>query len=320
MKEIGGYLELEHLISQEYYPDLVAVNNARNALIYLIRSHDIKRIYLPYFLCESVELACRAEGVTVAFYHIDKDLRPVFDKDLEEHDWLYLVNYYGMLSDEDIDAYKRQFRNLVVDNVQAFFQKPVNGVDTLYSCRKFFGVPDGGYVASSAFVRLDLQEDKSKDRMKHLLGRFEDGVANLYYGDFKANDAAFKTTELRYMSALTHNLLGAIDYDRAMRIRNENYRFLHNALGKHNALAIGTPDGPYAYPLYCKDGMKVKKALAERKIYVATLWPNVLSMDGSLEKDYAENILPLPCDQRYDQEDMQRIVDELLACTEFVQT
>ena len=58
--------------------------------------------------------------------------------------------------------------------------------------------------------------------------------------------------------------------------------------------------------------MELKKRLAEKKIYVATLWPNVLKCDGALEKDYAENILPLPCDQSYDVNDMKRIAAALL--------
>ena len=58
--------------------------------------------------------------------------------------------------------------------------------------------------------------------------------------------------------------------------------------------------------------MKVKKELAEKEIYVATLWPNVLGIENNLEKDFAENILPLPCDQRYGIEEMAKICNELL--------
>ena len=55
--------------------------------------------------------------------------------------------------------------------------------------------------------------------------------------------------------------------------------------------------------------MTVKKQLAKRKIYVATLWPNVLGTGLDIETEFAENILPLPCDQRYSEEDMQRVAD-----------
>jgi hypothetical protein len=79
-------------------------------------------------------------------------------------------------------------------------------------------------------------------------------------------------------------------------------------------MKLTAPEGPYAYPFYCENGMQIKKMLAKQKIYVATLWPNVLEMDGTVEKDLAENILPLPCDQRYDEADMMRIVEEVKKC------
>ena len=57
--------------------------------------------------------------------------------------------------------------------------------------------------------------------------------------------------------------------------------------------------------------MAVKKQLAKRKIYVATLWPNVIDTRLDIETEFTENILPLPCDQRYSETDMQRIVNAI---------
>ena len=52
--------------------------------------------------------------------------------------------------------------------------------------------------------------------------------------------------------------------------------------------------------------------LAEKGIFVATLWPNVLQAEGAaLEKEYAENILQLPCDQRYDEKDMEYVAEQV---------
>ena len=196
------------------------------------------------------------------------------------------------------------------DNVQAFFQHPAPGVDTVYSCRKFFGVPDGGYVSTDAVLAEEFEKDVSKDRMTHILGRFE-GTASEFYSCFQNNDHSFEGIPTRHMSELTHNLLRGIDYDYARTKRNENYAVLARALGEANKLRLITPDGPFCYPFYCKDGMRIKKELAAKKIYVPTLWPNVLDLEDSLEKDFAENILPLPCDQRYDAEDMEMIIKQL---------
>ena len=147
------------------------------------------------------------------------------------------------------------------------------------------------------------------DRMKHVLGRFEGNSASDYYTYFNDNDESFKEIELRLMSKLTHNILGAIDYEEAKRRREENFLFLSKALGEENLLKIECPSGPYAYPFYIQNGMAVKKQLAKRKIYVATLWPNVLGTGLDVETEFTENILPLPCDQRYTEEDMLRVVN-----------
>lgn len=308
-KEIGGYFGFEKLISNEYYPNLVAVNNARGALLYIIRAKHYKKVYLPYFLCDSVRNVLEREQISFEEYRIDKMFLPLMDINTKSEEVVYIVNYYGLISEEQLISLKNRYGNIVVDNTQAFFAKPIKGIDTLYTCRKFFGVPDGGYAYTDAKLQKDIPVDVSMERMKHLLGRFEGNSASEYYEYFKKNDESFEGMDLRLMSKLTHNILGAIDYQAAKRRREENFLFLSKALGERNLLEISCPPGPYAYPFYIQNGMTIKKQLAKRKIYVATLWPNVIGTGLEIETDFAENILPLPCDQRYSQEDMQRVVN-----------
>lgn len=310
MKEIGGYFELERFTGREYHDGLLAVNNGRCALLYLLKARKIRKLYIPYFLCDSVSNLCDKYGFAYEFYHISADFLPVFQKSLAEGEYLYLVNVYGQISNERLAYYRDRYRNVIFDNIHAFFQKPMMGVDTLYSCRKFFGVPDGGYLSTDAVLAEAVETDLSGKRMAHLLGRYE-GCASDYYADFKRNDSSFQDLPLRNMSELTHNLLRAIDYDAVRSKRNDNYRTLAAELENSNLLHPAAPDGPYCYPYYCKNGMELKRYLAQKKIYVATLWPNVLQYEGTLEKDYAENILPLPCDQRYDKQDMYRVIEEI---------
>lgn len=317
-KEIGGYFGLESLVSKEYYPNLIALNNARNALLYLLKARNIKKLYIPYFLCDSVSKLCDKHNYAYECYHIDDNFMPVFDKQLFDNEYLYIVNYYGQVTNNKILKLQTKYKNIIVDNVQAFFQKPIKNIDTIYSCRKFFGVPDGAYLSTSKKLLDELPLDLSKDRMKHILGRYEEKKASLYYSDFKANDASFTELELKQMSLITHNILGAIDYKKVIKARNENYKILRKALKDTNKLKLTTPYAPYCYPYYCENGMEIKRKLAEKKIYVPTLWPNVLEFEGSLEKDFAENILPLPCDQRYTPQDMKKLISLLTQLTEMI--
>ena len=311
-KEIGGYLGLESFSAAEYYPSFAKLNSARNALVYLLKARHIKKLYIPRYLCDSVSAACAQHGCHYTYYSIGYDFLPVLESPADDT-WVYLVNYYGILTNDIIQQLHQKYPRLIVDNVQAFFQPPVPGVDTLYSCRKYFGVPDGAYLSTDARLDEPLPLDVSMDRMQHILGRFEHTGA-AFYNVFQKNDEQFDTLPLRQMSLLTQNLLGAIDYTAVRHRRNENYAVLAQALEPFNSLPVCRPDGPYCYPFYCKNGMQIKKTLSGKKIYVPTLWPELLSLDECAEKDMAENILPLPCDQRYTPQDMQLVIQEVMQC------
>lgn len=146
MKEYGGYLELERFGGEEYHTGCVALNCGRNALAYLIKAKGIRKLAVPYFLCGCVAQICETYGVPVRYYHTGMDFMPD-DGPPGPDESVYVVNYYGQLDETSIRRLMRIYGNrIIVDNVQAFFQKPVDGVDTIYGCRKFFGVPDGAYL------------------------------------------------------------------------------------------------------------------------------------------------------------------------------
>ncbi|MDQ2085656.1 hypothetical protein RBH29_04310 [Herbivorax sp. ANBcel31] len=312
MKEIGGYFELDQLVKNEYYKNLISLNSGRNALLYLLKAKNIKRLHIPYFLCNSVSDMLKRNNFDFNYYCIDNEFNPIISGNIQKYEYLYIVNYYGQLTDKKINLLKSSFERIIIDNTHAFFQKPIKGIDTIYSCRKFFGVPDGAYLATDCVLDGDLEIDVSKDRMTHILGRFE-GKASDYYSDFKENDMCFKNAPLKKMSKLAKNILGAIDYENVIQTRNENYKYLENNFKKYNKLKLIIPNGPFAYPMYIEDGMNVKKMLLENKVYIPTLWPNVLrnAPKSSVEYDYSTNVLPLPCDQRNNVEDMKKIVNLL---------
>lgn len=305
-KEIGGYLELEELSGEEYYPDLYKVNLGRTALMWLLEARQYKKIYLPVFLCDSVVSACLQQGVEVERYELDESLNiPQMPSKMKETECLYLVNYYGQLTDDKILAYQQTYGNIIVDHTHAFFQKPLKGVDTLYSCRKFWGVSDGAYLATDAPLSMDKPVDHSNGRMEHILGRYEES-AGVYYAKMLQNASQYNGMEIRRMSRLTENLLRAVDYDRAREKREHNYRTLAELLLSENIFAKTEPAGPFAYPFYHEDGLELRRWLAERKVFVPTYWKNIFDVCDETSPTYqwAADILPLPCDQRYGEEEM----------------
>ncbi len=319
MREYGGFLELEQNQGLEYHEGAIALNLARNCLRYLIQAKNIKRIWLPRFLCDSVTAACQAEGIAIEYYSIDDVLRPVFGtfEKLTEDDYFYLVNYYGFLSREEIVKYASQAPHIIVDNTQAFYEEPIPGVDTIYTCRKYFGVPDGAYLYTDVVLGRELSQDRSWNRMSHVLGRYEDTASN-FYSSYRENEDAFAEYPVMTMSPLTRNLMRGIDYERALECRASNYTYLQQVFSEINMLSAAShqPVGPFMYPLLVEEGAKLRKKLQAQKIYVPTLWPDVfdLCQPDELEYSLAENILPLPVDQRYGGEDMRYIEEVVKRC------
>ena len=74
---------------------------------------------------------CSKEQAAIRYYDITTDFLPE-DVSLEEGEWLYLINYYGQLTNLQIKDYFQRYERVIVDNAQAYFQMPVPGVDTLY--------------------------------------------------------------------------------------------------------------------------------------------------------------------------------------------
>ena len=310
--EIGGYLEMETFHGQEYHAGAVGTNNARNALLYILRAKNIEKLYIPAFLCGSVAEMLTREGIDYQYYHVGEDFLPVPSFSPKENAPVYLVNYYGLLSDAEIARQRARFHTVIVDYVQAFFQCPPKGVDAVYSCRKFFGVPDGGYALTDARLEQPLEKESAMHRMGHLLGRFETGFPGAYYSLFQINEAEHDRLPLRAMSAISQNLLRAVDYDHVRTQREKNYAELFDLLQAYNGIQPTAPIGPYAYPFYSEHGQEIRAQLIKDGIFIPVLWPDVKAVGDETECRMAENILPLPCDQRYGPDDMRRIADHLI--------
>lgn len=192
---------------------------------------------------------------------------------------------------------------------------PLGDTDTIYTCRKFFGVPDGAFLYTDKKLNCDLENDVSMNRISHLLGRLEEN-ANKHYSEYIVNEEAFINLPIRKMSLLTENLLRSIDYKIVQITRERNFLYLDNKLGVYNKLKLQVPVGAFMYPLYLANGVDIRKKLQEEKIYIPTLWPDVFDVcnESDLEYDMAKNILPIPCDQRYSLEDMEYMVSEVEKC------
>jgi len=302
---MGGFLELQLPSGFEYYPDLVRLNTGRNALEYILRQKRYAKIYLPYYTCEVLLEPVRKLKIDVAFYHVNQDLEPVFNEEVESNACFLYTNYFG-IKDKAVAGMANRFDRLIIDNSQAFFSEPLPGIDTFYSCRKFFGVPDGAYLSIKRRLPNKLAVDTSYQRMDHLTKSIDLGIESAY-ADSKNNNAVLENTEIKQMSRLTRRLLSAVKYDECASIRERNFNFLHKSLQEKNLLKFdfSTGTSPMVYP-FLSDDKSLKTHLIQKKIFIATYWPNVYQWvkKDAYEHFLTSNLVALPIDHRYNLQDM----------------
>lgn len=313
-REIGGYIELDTYRGKMLHENGILLNSGRGCLWYLLRAKKIRKLVLPLYCCDSVRDACKKDNVKLRYFSVDENLLPK-DVTLADDEWLYIVNYYGQLTNEQILNLKKKYNRIIIDNAQAYFTEPLEGVDTLYTCRKFFGVADGGVLYTNTLLHDKFTTDESFQRMNFLLGRYE-RTASEFYREYADNNEIFLNEGIKKMSSLTKNLLHALDYDFICERRRANFEALNNSLYKYNLLNVREVNGAFAYPLLIKNGEDIRKKLIAEKIYIPCLWPNVMNDVSADTREYslAKDILPLPVDQRYDLDDMEYLAERVLTC------
>lgn len=313
MKAIGGYFSLELPLREEYHKDAIRLNTGRNCLEYILRVRGYKKVYVPYYTCEAIMEPINKLGISYEFYHIDFHFEIRDHLALKVDEALLYTNYFGLKQRYVEQLAEKVGVQLIVDNTQAFYATPLEGIDTFYTCRKFFGVADGAYLYTDKLLDEDLEQDASYGRMTHLLKRI-DLSAEEGFMDFRRIDDGLGNQPIRRMSKLTQRIMQSIDYKAAAKKRRENYLTLHHSLSNQNHLEFQLEKDavPMVYPFYApNEGLREK--LIKDKIFVACYWPNVYQLDNNeIEYQLAERVIPIPCDQRYGEREMRKIVSEII--------
>lgn len=317
-EEYGGYLPLELPIKQEYYStsdcmEVVGLSSGRAAIWYATKQFLADKIYIPRFYCPTIyKNLITTTKLRIIEYSIDENLFPIIENYDPDTSIIILVNYFGILN-KQIEKISNFFRNVIIDNAHSFFSCPIlkEDVYSVYSCRKFFGVPDGGYVIGRSFPNhFVLSRETSSNRMSHLLGSIEFGTNSSYKKHLENENHIGVKHSL--MSKLTQRLMSSIDYHFIKKQRIANYSVLHNELKSLQLMKdIPSEVAAYCYPLLLN--RDYHQELVKERIYVPTLWNHLVNQydEHTLEYKYTKFFHCLPIDQRYSPEDMIKLANKI---------
>lgn len=314
---IGGYFGLSLGRAAQPWPWLDAAQgfqSARAALAALFLAHRATAVWVPHFVCGAVRDALAHAGTPVRGYALDAQRGVPSDLVLAPAEWLLCVDYFGLGGAAcDAAIARHGGHRIVVDASQALLHAPRPGVATVYSPRKFCGVPDGGWLVNATEIASPSAADEraSAERGRSLLSRSAGLVAD-GYAQFQQAEASLSDCAPAAMSTLTRSLFQAVDVAAMRERRIANYAHLAGLLP---GLLVPELDGdavPLCCPVASPQAPRLRKALAERGIFTPAYWP-----DADLPGDDANGLalrhgtLYLPCDQRYDIADMDRIAHTL---------
>lgn len=314
--EIGSFIELDNNQSGEFYQtsDMVRLNAGRYGIFHAMRINSVKKIHIPYYLCPSVAKYLLSQGIEVEKYYLTPSFEPILTPN-EVNSAVLIVNYFGIIPFSKLEQLTTLYRNVIIDNSQAFYSKPISSCLNVYSPRKFFGVPDGCYVIGDGVNNYtdDYEQDYSSDSALFLLKRIEYGCSEVY-PERQKNEDRLDSSGIRKMSKLTNYLLRGIDYHRISKIRRSNFEFAHQLWGQFNKidslLSVGEEIVPMVYPLVVETESLMELLKADR-VYTGRWWNAVLSEvdSNSFEAYLSKFMLPIPIDQRYDESTIELIND-----------
>ena len=316
--EIGSFLELQLPKGREFYnqeADIARLNTGRMGIWHAFRVTGCKRIWIPIYQCDSIRDTFEKKEVEICFYHQDKEWNPL-DIDAREDDAVLLVNYFGIMSNERMVELAKSYKHVIVDCAQAFFCSPVVEALTVYSCRKFVGVPDGAYVVGKnahKFVE-EYPQCYSSDTAIFLFKRIEYGCEGKGYEARCLNEHRIDTEDCMVMSKLTRALMDAEDYSYNRQKRIKNFAYVHQLLEGINQINptryMDEETVPMVYPLVVEDDGLIQKLFAA-KHFQGHWWSYICEEQpkDSFEHWMSRYVIPITIDQRYGKKEMDYLIN-----------
>lgn len=294
---------------------------------------------LPLYTCESVIIPFLKQKYDVYFYDIHKNLlvnEDSFTECVKKYKPSIVLThaYFGFDTLYSIRSKYQWLRenniNIIEDLTHSLFSKfQKTGADHyIASLRKWIALPDGGVAITFGnkinLGGLNIHEKLVSQNIKASLMKYEytnsldiklkPEFRRLFYSSENMLDTDCSVYK---MSNTSKGIFSKTDFKDLMDIRRCNYSYLLNYLRKQSIVKpifnyLPEHAVPLYFPIIVKGNRaKLQKHFAINEIYLPIFWPipNVCKNQLTNSTSYIyQNILCIPCDQRYSHKDMNRII------------
>ena len=317
---------------------LATGRTALNHVICDIRAtHLLNLVYVPSFCCYTMIEPFVSNGVKVLFYDVLVNEKGGLDFNIDYNvdcDALLVMNYFGFLS-SDINVIAEHFKKkkkviIIEDATHSLFCKNAYNSNSDYvfaSFRKWTAIPGGGLASKinsdynivepmkkhETFVKMKIEGMQRKAEYINSSG----SEKNIFLQIFRQSELLIERDYKEYaIDDLSFAILEQLDINKLRIKRLTNAQLLISDLKEHSEFKplfnnATFNDCPLFVPVICKPGKRdrLKQFLIENNIFCPVHWPK---SDLHIFNKNSESIydleLSIVCDQRYDSEDMERII------------
>lgn len=287
-----------------------------------------KKVLMPALCCSSMVRPFELHNIKVSYYRLNDDysaniqsIREIAD----EGDGLLYLNFFGRESVDNenlIELKKMLDLTLIEDQTQNFLSKELISIGDYIVCsvRKWLSLPDGAFLVSKKELQLDhLKIDtefssKRKHAMQLKSEYLNDGNPELkveYLRELSEATNIIEGFENCYsMSEESKHIISSFDFDTIYMKRKENVHVLSKLIKENKIIKnmpFDTQNSTLYYPILVTKQENLQIRLSRRGVYCPVIWP-IPQCGVCKMADYTSNhILGVPCDHRYDTEDMRNI-------------
>lgn len=314
----------------------IFLSTGRSCIREILKRLDVKRkvAIVPSFTCESVIQPFLDAGYEIHPYQLKSNLSidsVAMEALIADNNPSILIfhRYFGFNTCEGLEKLLYKYPSLITieDETQYMFTEHQDSWATyrIGSIRKWGPFPDGAYLSSKAvqfhqpwvedteFIKIEV--DAMNAKQAYLDKETEDKSYQKLFA--KGREYIDAQKETYSMSAISKAIVASFNLVALKRSRRTNAGILIDGLKRKKWFTLpidSIPNGvtPFMIPIFVhRNRMELQKYLASQRIYATIIWacPDELKdLISTSDQQIYNEILCIPCDQRYDSADMQRIV------------
>lgn len=303
-----------------------------------------KKVLFPAYHCETESDPWYEAGWEVTYYPIEKNFTVdcfKLHKLIAETSPTVLViqSYFGFESlDDECDKFLKSLKSKGIIIIEDITQSVLSDIKHecadyyVASFRKFFAIPDGGVLISKSVVNIDdinqsdpnltLSAVQAYSLKKEYFETKERDVKEKFRKEYVYLNSLISVNDtLCAMSDFSKKILKSIDRENIGNKRRRNFKLLAKGLKEVESVEITRNDlcdntVPLFLPVLMGSSEErddLQAFLAKHDIYCPIIWkmPPKITNCPIESKEIYSRILCFPIDQRYDTDDMQRVIETI---------